>query len=76
MVSPPDGRMYSFRAANSRILRTSAPNHAQAPLAGYGGRPFTNPEVVLMSSLKPRLYPFLLAAIGVFAATGGGWRLG
>ena len=29
-----------------------------------------------MSSLKPRLYPFLLAAIGVFAATGGGWRLG
>lgn len=29
-----------------------------------------------MSSLKPRLYPFLLAAISVFAATGGLWRIG
>lgn len=29
-----------------------------------------------MSSLKPRLYPILITAIGVLAATGGAWRLG
>jgi len=27
-----------------------------------------------MSRLKCRTYPFLIAAIGVFAATGGAWR--
>ena len=29
-----------------------------------------------MSSLKPRMYSVLLAAIGVLAATGGAWRIG
>ncbi len=29
-----------------------------------------------MSTLKPRVYPFLMAAIGVFAATGGAFRIG
>ena len=29
-----------------------------------------------MSSLKPRLYPLLITAIGVLAATGGAWRIG
>jgi hypothetical protein len=27
-----------------------------------------------MSSLKLRVYPLMIAAIGVIAATGGGWR--
>lgn len=27
-------------------------------------------------SLSPRLYSFLLAAVGVLAASGGAWRLG
>jgi hypothetical protein len=27
-----------------------------------------------MSNLKFRTYPLLIAAIGVFAATGGAWR--
>ena len=39
----------------------------------YGDLPFTTPEVP-MSSLKLRVYPFMIAAIGVIAATGGGWR--
>lgn len=29
-----------------------------------------------MSTLKSRMYPFVLAAIGVIAATGGTWRIG
>lgn len=29
-----------------------------------------------MSSLKMRIYPVLLAALGAIAATGGAWRLG
>ncbi len=29
-----------------------------------------------MSTLKPRVYPFLIAAITVFAATGGAFRVG
>jgi hypothetical protein len=28
-----------------------------------------------MSSLKSRMYPLLITAIGVLAATGGTWRL-
>jgi hypothetical protein len=28
-----------------------------------------------MSSFKLRAYPFLIAAIGVLAATGGAWRM-
>ena len=43
--------------------------------AGYVGRPFTTPEVP-MSSFKPRMYPFLIAAVSVIAATGGAWRIG
>ena len=41
---------------------------------GYGGGPFTTPEVP-MSSLKARMYPFLIAVVGVVAATGGAWRI-
>jgi hypothetical protein len=69
-------RMFSFRAANSRILRPGPSNHAQTRPAGYGCVPFTIPEVVKMSSLKPRLYPILITAIGILAATGGAWRIG
>lgn len=29
-----------------------------------------------MSSLKTRMYPFMIAAITVIAATGGYWRIG
>jgi len=29
-----------------------------------------------MPGLKARLYPFVIAAIGVFAAAGGVWRIG
>lgn len=29
-----------------------------------------------MSNLKPRVYPFLMVAISVFASTGGAFRLG
>ncbi len=29
-----------------------------------------------MSSFKLRMYPIMIAAVSVFAATGGGWRLG
>ena len=29
-----------------------------------------------MSSLKSRMYPLVIAAIGVIAATGGHWRIG
>jgi hypothetical protein len=29
-----------------------------------------------MSSVKARMYPFLIAAIGIIAATGGTWRIG
>jgi hypothetical protein len=29
-----------------------------------------------MSNLKFRVYPVLIAAAGVVAATGGGWRIG
>ena len=39
---------------------------------GYGGRPFTVPEVS-MSSFKVRLYPVMIAAASVIAATGGGF---
>jgi hypothetical protein len=42
---------------------------------GYGGLPFTTPEVP-MSNLKCRMYPFLFAAVGVFASVGGAFRLG
>ncbi len=28
-----------------------------------------------MSSLKTRMYPLMVAAVGVFAAVGGTWRL-
>jgi hypothetical protein len=28
-----------------------------------------------MSSLKARMYPVLIAAVGVIAATGGAWRI-
>jgi hypothetical protein len=29
-----------------------------------------------MSSFKLRMYPVLIAAVTVIAATGGGWRMG
>jgi hypothetical protein len=28
-----------------------------------------------MSSVKARMYPFLIAAVSVIAATGGAWRI-
>jgi hypothetical protein len=28
-----------------------------------------------MSSLKARMYPFMIAAVGIVAATGGAWRI-
>jgi hypothetical protein len=28
-----------------------------------------------MSTLKSRMYPFLIAAVGIVAATGGAWRI-
>jgi hypothetical protein len=42
---------------------------------GYGGDPVHHPEVH-MSSLKTRMYPVMIAAITVIAATGGYWRIG
>jgi hypothetical protein len=40
---------------------------------GYGGRPFTIPEVS-MSSFKFHAYPVMIAALSVIAVTGGAFR--
>jgi hypothetical protein len=58
----------------SRRVCSSAAIFARGVL-GYGGVPFTTPEVP-MSNLKSRMYPFLIAAVGVFASVGGAFRLG
>lgn len=74
--------MFSFHPGKSGIssrsstfagVRSSAEIFA-CPGLGYGGHPFTTPEDH-MSTLKFRMYPLMMAAIGVMAATGGTWRM-